>query len=81
MPDSNALQSLGFEWPSPVYLFGMLLFSLVGIVAFRYGKKTDHPVTMWVGVALMLYPYVVSDTWLLYLVGLALCAGIWYDHR
>jgi hypothetical protein len=59
----------------------MLVFSLVGWVAFRYGRKQDHPVTLWLGVALMLYPYVVSDTRLLYVVGVALCVGIWWDHR
>ncbi len=71
----------GFTWPSPAYLFGMLLFSLIGYVAFRYGRRRGHPVTLWIGVALMLYPYVVSRTWLLYVVGAALCVGIWYDHR
>jgi hypothetical protein len=76
-----ASQLIGFQWPSPAYLIGMLVFSLVGIVAFRYGKKTDHRLTLWLGVALMFYPYVVSATWLLYVVGFALCAGIWYDHR
>jgi hypothetical protein len=74
-------QSMGFEWPSPLYLIGMFVFSIVGYAAFRYGRKSDHPLTLWLGVALMLYPYVVSRTWLLYLVGFALCAGIWYDHR
>jgi MFS family permease len=79
--DESTLQSLGFTWPTPAYLFGMVVFSLVGYVAFRYGRKRDHPVTMWIGVALMLYPYVVSNTWLMYIVGAALCIGIWFDHR
>lgn len=71
----------GFAWPSPGYLFGMLLFSLLGFAAFRYGRRNDRPLTMAIGVALMLFPYVVPQTWLLYVVGFALCAGIWYDHR
>ena len=29
----------------------------------------------------MLYPYLVSQTWALYALGLALCAGIWWDGR
>jgi hypothetical protein len=33
------------------------------------------------GVALMLYPYAVGSTWLLYLVGCALCAAIWWIRR
>ena len=28
----------------------------------------------------MLYPYAVAQTWLLYLVGIALCAGILIDR-
>lgn len=76
----DSLKSLGFEWPSPTYLFGILVFSVIGYGAFRYGRKTGHPRTMWLGVGLMLYPYVVSATWLLYVVGIALCIGIWLDR-
>ena len=36
--------------------------------------------TLWLAVALMAYPCVVSRTWLLYAVGLALCAGLWVDR-
>ena len=32
------------------------------------------------GVALMLYPYAIAQTWLLYVVGAALCAGILIDR-
>ncbi len=59
----------------------MMVFGLIGYVAFRHGRKRDRPVTLWIGIALMLYPYVVSSTWLLYVVGVALCIGIWYDHH
>ena len=81
MNDPASLGLSGFEWPSPGYLLGMLLFSVIGYAAFRYGRKADRKPTLWIGVALMLFPYVVSRTWLLYAVGAALCAGIWLDHR
>ncbi len=68
---------LGFQWPSPAWLFGSLVFSVIGYGAFRYGRKTGRRRTLWIGVALMLYPYVVSQTGLLYVVGLALCVGLW----
>ncbi len=58
----------------------MLVFSLVGYAAFRYGRKNDRSRTMWIGVALMLYPYIVSPTWLLYVGGVALCVGLWFDR-
>ena len=81
MSDPSSLDLSGFRWPSPAYLFGMLLFGLIGYAAFRYGRRNDRLPTMWIGIALMLYPYVVSRTGLLYLVGAVLCAGIWIDHR
>jgi apolipoprotein N-acyltransferase len=81
MDTTTALQSLGLELPSPAYIFGAIVFGLVGLAAFRHGRKSGRPVTRWLGVALMVYPYAVSLTWLLYAVGLALCAGILLDRR
>ena len=76
----RALQQSGLELPSPAYIFGAILFGLIGLVAFRRGRRQQKPRTLWLGVALMLYPYAVSATWLLYAVGAALCAGVWLDR-
>ncbi len=76
----SALQSLGFTLPSPGYLFGSIVFGLVGMVAWRLGRKRERPITMWLGVALMFYTFAVSRTWLMYLVGFALCAGMYFDR-
>ena len=81
MDPAAALSTLGFQLPSPAYLFGAIVFGLIGLGAFRYGRKRDKRLTVWLGVALLLYPYLVSPTWLLYVVGVALCAGIYLDHR
>lgn len=35
----------------------------------------------WIGIALMLYPYAVSDTLLLYAVGGVLCAGLYVFRK
>ncbi len=78
MDELNTLKSLGFELPTPAYLFGLCLFGIVGFAAWRYGKKTAHPTAKWIGVALMFYPYAVSQTWLLYAVGVALCVGLYW---
>jgi len=80
MDELAALQSLGLALPSPAYIVGAVVFGLVGLVAWRRGRKLERPRTRWLGVALMLYPYAVSATWLLYAVGLALCAGVWLDR-
>lgn len=42
------------------------------------GGKRPNPPVRWIGLALMLYPYAVSDTRLLYLVGAALCGTIYW---
>jgi len=78
MDTAAALQALGLELPSPAYLFGMILFGLIGLAAFRRGRLSGQRVTLWLGVALMLFPYAVSNTWLLYGVGAALCAGLYF---
>jgi hypothetical protein len=77
----QTLETLGFALPTAAYLIGMLLFSLIGLAAFRYGGKRPNPPVRWIGLALMLYPYAVSDTLLLYVVGAALCGAIyWYRN-
>ena len=80
MNELSALRSLGLELPSPAYLFGAIIFGLIGLAAFRRGRKSERRAMLWLGVALMLYPYAVSPTWLLYAVGIALCAGLWLDR-
>jgi len=76
----HAAREMGLTLPSPSYIFGSILFSLLGFAAWRYGKVIGHPRTRWLGVALMFFPYLVGRTWLLYLVGIAICAGIWWDR-
>lgn len=68
---------MGFALPSPAYLLGALLFGLVGYIAYRRGRKTAQPVLTWTGVALMLYPYAVPQTWLLWAVGAGLSAWVY----
>ncbi len=75
------LKSLGITLPSPAYIFGAIVFGIVGLVAFSRGRKTGRPRTKWLGVALMLYPYLVWNTWMLYLAGIALCAWLWVESR
>lgn len=81
MDDLHALDSLGLTLPSPAYLVGALVFGLLGLAAYRSGKRAGRPLTKWLGVALMLYPYAVSAVWLLYAVGVALCVGVYWDRR
>lgn len=81
MDELHALESMGLSLPSPAYIAGALLFGLIGFVAYRYGKKRERPNTKWIGIALMFYPYLVAQTWLMFVVGLVLCAGLYFAHQ
>ena len=70
-----ALDALGITLPSTTYIIGVVIFGIAGYVAYRYGKKRSLQTTKWIGIALMLYPYAVSTTWLMYLLGAGLCIG------
>ena len=80
MDNLATLQSLGLSLPSPAYIFGAVVFGLIGIAAYRHGRKTVRPRTKWLGVALMFYPYAISQTWLLYVAGAALCVAVYLDR-
>jgi hypothetical protein len=78
MNELTALSSLGLELPSPTYIVGSVLFGIAGYVAYRRGRKASRPVLIWTGVALMVYPYAVSQTWLLWTIGAALCGWLYF---
>jgi hypothetical protein len=81
MDPLSALAGSGLQLPSPAYLFGAILFGVIGFAAFRSARKAGRRRSLWLGVALMLYPYLVSMTWLLYAVGAALCLGLYLDRH
>ena len=55
-------------------LFWGFLFGAVGLGYFVYGKKQNAVVPLVCGIALMVFPYFISDTILLAVVGVALIA-------
>lgn len=71
------LESLGLVLPTPAYLIGATLFGIVGWIAFRRGRKTSTGALTWIGLVLMLYPYIVSETWMLWGIGLTLCGWVY----
>jgi len=76
------LEDLGVTLPTPAYLIGVLLFGVIGIVLFVLGRRRRKPAVRWLGLALMLYPYVVWGTEMLYAIGAALCiAAAWFWRR
>ena len=81
MDGLTTLEALGFTLPSPAYIFGTVLFGVIGYAAYRYGKKASVQPARWIGIALMLYPYAISETWLLYSVGAGLCISLYILRR
>jgi hypothetical protein len=65
------------ELPSAPYILGSSLFGIIGFVAFRRGRKLVRSELTWAGVAMMVYPYAVSETWLLWLIGAVLCVWLY----
>ena len=76
-------EPMGFALPTPAYLFGALLFGLIDWGTFRTGRRQQRPCGTWIGEALMLYPYLVSQTWLMF--GTCTCTGtgtgLWVGFR
>ena len=62
-------------------LIASLIVSSIGLVAFIYGKRQSRAPQMVVGVALMAYPYFVSNVFLQAGIAIVLLAGLWLAIR
>jgi len=54
-------------------VIAMVLFSIVGMGYFAYGKKSQQLLMLACGIALMAYPYFVDGTTYIVLIGCGLC--------
>ena len=63
---------------SPSNLFAGLIFGSIGLGAFIYGKKNAFWRPMVIGIILMAYPYFLSGTLLIYLIGIVLTAALYF---
>jgi hypothetical protein len=64
------------SFPSPGALFASLLFGAIGLGALVYARKMSAFKPAILGVALMAYPYFVSDNLLLWSVGIVLTIAL-----
>jgi hypothetical protein len=62
---------------SAANLIGGLVFGSIGFVAFMYGKRMNLWKAMFVGLALMVYPYFVSNDIAMIVVGAIGSASLW----
>jgi hypothetical protein len=67
--------------PSPAVLFAGLIFGVIGIAAFTYGRRNALWKPMCIGLTLIAFPYFVPQVWLLYAIGIVLCGALyaWRD--
>ena len=78
---TEMLATFGIQLPSPAYWAGMVLFSVIGMVAWYRARRTKESAQKWLGLALMLYPYGTPETWMLYAVGVALSVWLVFVWR
>jgi len=78
--DAGGFHFLGMDWPGPIFLTGSLCFGLIGFLAYQRALKAGLVPLKWIGLALMLYPYVIHKTLPMVACGLVLC-GFAYAYR
>ena len=59
-------------------ILAWVIFGGVGFVAFVYGKKQSSFKPLVIGIVLIAYPYFVTNTIALYMVGFILCAALYF---
>ena len=74
-PLNKALTS-GLGNFSMANLIGGILFSFIGSIAFMYGKKQASFKPMIIGIVLVVYPWFVTTTWLVYAIGIVLTVAL-----
>ena len=89
MPDAQTLNSVfsaygisnplsaggGFNWWN---IIGGIIFSIIGWYAFMHGKREKSWRPMMIGIVLMIYPYFVPNTLLVFALGIDLSAALYF---
>ncbi|MGA0899720.1 MAG: amino acid transport protein [Luteolibacter sp.] len=66
---------------NPYNLLAGLIFGTIGWGAFIYGRRLELDKPKFIGVALIIYPYLISHHILVWVLGVALVGLIWvYRH-
>jgi hypothetical protein len=66
---------------NPYSILAGFVFSTIGLGAFSYGKKLDLWQPRLIGLVLMVYPYFVTNEWLLWGIGVGLLVALWFYHH
>ena len=57
-----------------------VVFSVVGLIAFRRGRRESEPRPIFLGIALMAYGYFVSSAWLSFGIGAILTLLLFFPR-
>jgi hypothetical protein len=63
---------------SAANLVGGFLFGSIGFVAFIYGKRMNLWKPMFCGIALMVFPYFIANTAIMYAIGAIGSAALFF---
>jgi hypothetical protein len=70
----------GEEASNEGWLLWSLLFGSIGLGYFIYGKRQRAPIPSVCGIGPMVFPSLVSSTWMMLLVGAALLATAYFSR-
>jgi hypothetical protein len=65
---------------NPYNILAGLIFGTLGLGVYMYGKRMDLWQPRLIGLGLMIYPYFVSNSWLLWGVGVGLLVLLYFYH-
>lgn len=65
----------------PYNLLAGFIFGTIGLGSWRYGQKLELWQPRAIGAALMVYPYLITNRWLIWAVGVALLVLLWFKHH
>jgi len=63
---------------SAANLIAGVIFGSIGFVAFMYGKRMNLWKPMFLGLALMVYPYFINNDIVMVIVGIVGSASLWF---
>ena len=79
---STLLNAYGVSSTSSNFSFAnimaWIIFGIIGMCAFNYGRKERSFKPLMIGVVLMVYPYFVSNTILLYALGIGISSLLYF---
>ena len=66
---------------NPYNLLAGFIFGTIGWGSFSYGKRLELWQPRAIGLALLIYPYFITNDWLLWGAGVGLLVLLWFYHH